>query len=802
MVLPSHRLVCVTCAAPDARVQSVLDAALAVEQQQHAGVSAAESHTRDVRVFPLAATTVRDTSDTSGWQGTQAAKRWSLVLVRKDLELTPSALARDVLHHMDILELRVAQPVLADSSADAVAKSADKVCDGSNDSDSSASSASSHFATAPHALPLHTTALSYTPQEQQRHVRQRKSATGSSHRGARKRTLRVGGARQTPEETRRCPCSRLIKSIAVAKAPDAPSIADATSTLLRGTMQLLDQLAALEAQVSALLLDVRDAHTRRCSTSANGSMKIADLLPPLLRVARALHQHNSQCSLQRHHQLVQKGRFPIEDFTRDLGRALTDASSEALLSVPVVHQGWVVCGEWGAFWRNQRREFACLCDDGVLRFFSTERACSEYLFALARVRSSAVVTADNTAAKLLEEHAPQTQIDLSDAAGGWSVRRSDADASARHAFALFEHPSKLRLIVDVESERDASAWVTAITAELCQFELLADLQRAWGSTDASTPSEQQGRESGGSATTAPLLATDTAASTTSSRSTTGCDATATKRKSQGKGSCRRFALPLRWLHAQMERLHGRSARYQRLQCASLSQALKDFRRDRIQINGVEFLGTCVDDVLVALTSAILRSLSHDDAVGGGVNSHERAATSVSPPLEMIALRLARELLVCSSRTDGGGDILDALHLVFPTADFSVCPRASESEPITVQLSNATSSSWDLHSSNVSATPSQPTVLPLDPPTPIAEITIRMGYCVIPSASELLSSDQEHSTALDASDPSAVSTDDESGHIKASAPANIQVAAVYYKKLVGDFAKWHQVDGRVEIELRQ
>ncbi|TYZ60374.1 hypothetical protein PybrP1_001346 [[Pythium] brassicae (nom. inval.)] len=532
-------------------------------------------------------------------------------------------------------------------------------------------------------------------------------------------------ARPRHAEVRVVPLDRAAQQNAVAKPATR-----AVYTLLL----LLDQLAALEAQVATLLLCVRDASSTARSC-AGATVKVEELLSPLLRVSRTLRQHTAQRPAL---QLAQATKFPIEDFTRDLGRALKDASSECVLSVPVACQGWVLRAEWGAFWRNERREFASLCDDGVLRFFTDERQCSEFLFALARARSGidagclggegrGVAAGPEKAAprtnKRRKEHAPQSQIDLSNSTRGWRVRKGDAEASERHAFALFEQQTKLRLIVDVESSADVDAWIAAISAELQLTESLPSLQQAVGAKSLQT--------GGDSAVTLATITTD--ANSDVSRSDTV-----------------------------------------RLQSSSLSQALKDVQRDRIMINGLEYPGRCVDHVILGLTTGILRALT-SPLRSPSMGQQRRTARSSdsqrrTEPLEMTAMRLAKELLVCSSRTVGGGDILDAMHLVFPSADFSVCPTRREVEPISVRLSGGhlPTGSSAAHVTNA-----------LDPATPVAEITIRMCYCVVPSSAT-------HSR--DSPSLAASASELERGWSAASSEQSVDVVGVYYRKLAGDSSK--------------
>ncbi|GAB9467129.1 hypothetical protein Gpo141_00004487 [Globisporangium polare] len=511
-------------------------------------------------------------------------------------------------------------------------------------------------------------------------------------------------------------------------------------------MQLVDQLEALETEVSALLLFARDADAR-----GSTNYKIDELLPPLLRVYRALFQSKQQTQQQPSaHSSSVLTRFPIEDFTQDLSRALKDAATESLRPpvAPVLMRGWVVCAEWGAFWRNTRRDYACLCDDGVLSFFGSERQCSEYLFALAVARSGKV-TGGGSDLTLPKTRGPQSQIDLTDRSSGWSVRKGGTETSGRcrHAFALFDGKNKLRLIMDVDSDDETNAWLTAIGAELRQSELLDSIKSSHDAFFCRRGSLEDPLASNAQVNTRPT----------------------------------EFKLPLRWLHAQMERQNGRSARHQRLQCANLNQARKDFSRDCLMINENLFPGAGVDALLLALTPELRSTLTPANRKrepGAGVGTG-------AEPLEMVAMRLAKELLVCSARTDGGGDILDALHLVFPSDRFSICPRASKMEPIAMSLSSL--------SSNSSSSSS------LEPVTPVAEITIRMSYWVIPSGSiagheQLQSGEQELLVEKSVkSSARQTGTRDEN--------ERLDVVGTFHRKLVGDFCKWHDVEGHVNIEVR-
>lgn len=784
-MLPSDRVVRVACEDRDARVQSILDALetrdelRALTSYQHAASaphhetlqtkSSARPYAHaEARVFPLDRT-VRKQDDDAVKPSTRTV--FTLLLVRTDRALARGARVCDELRDMDILELQLPQPRAARSVDSAYTAHSNRLGHHLRLDPQSASS-----------LALESP-LSSSKQRPTR-ISHRLLPPGSR---SRIQTLKVAAASHTVQsEVFRCPCFRFVtqqsaepqRGHAPRSEPNhllssARSTARVATVLLRGSMQVLDQLAALETQISTLLLCVRDASStsRGC---AGATVKVDELLPPLLRVAHTLWQHTAQRPML---QLTQSGKFPIKDFTRDLGHALKDASSECVLRVPVCCQGWVKRAEWGAFWRNERREFASLCDDGILRFFSSEHQCSEFLFALARTRSGVDTGCGGGGGGggvvLLEKkHAPQSWIDLSDGARGWNVRKGDAEASERYAFALFEHQTKLRVIVDVESCAEVDTWLTAISSELQQTETFVRLKQAVSAgvlAGADGPSCEEKSEL--------ERATDSLQNGTSSI------VAAPKRQRHQRS----FKPPLQWLHAQMERLHGHSARHQRLQSSSLSQARKDLQRDRIQINGLEYPGRCVDHVVLGLTTSILRALRPRLRLpivleqGRAIPSRDNQRTAES--LEMAAMRLARELFVCSARTVGGGDILDALHLVFPSASFSVCPTRSEAEPISVRLS----SGRDLQRSE------QATTADSDHPPPVAEITVRMCYCVVPS-SAMAQPCESRSLDTSASESETKPLD------TTSSQQVVKVVGTYYRKLVSDLSKWHEIDGHVHLEF--
>ncbi|CEG43641.1 hypothetical protein L915_03921, partial [Plasmopara halstedii] len=53
--------------------------------------------------------------------------------------------------------------------------------------------------------------------------------------------------------------------------------------------------------------------------------------------------------------------------------------------------------------------------------------------------------------------------------------------------------------------------------------------------------------------------------------------------------------------------------------------------------------------------------------------------------EMIALRFARQVIMYSSRTHGGGDIFDMLNLLFDSMKYCICPDSESIEPIEIKI---------------------------------------------------------------------------------------------------------------------
>ncbi|KAF1318523.1 hypothetical protein FI667_g13867, partial [Globisporangium splendens] len=501
-------------------------------------------------------------------------------------------------------------------------------------------------------------------------------------------------------------------------------------------MQFLDQLSALEAEISSLLLFVRDA-----ANAKSGQPSAA-------------------------------AKVPINEHTQDLARAMKDARAQSLLRIPVVVESWVICAKWGAFWRNQRTEYACLCDDGILYFFSNEKRCTEYLFELARVRNGVT---SNSGKKNIKENVPKSQIDFSKEGHGWSVRKGDTsmDTRNRHAFALFDTCNKLRHILDVNTKDEADAWVAAISAELSHNQLCTTLKSFFTPADHADTSQPN----------------DTAKAIPDLIQLRQRRESLPQRITFKPGQRVKFSL--RWLHAQMERLkHG--ARQQRLKSMNLNQAMKDFRRDSIQINGTVHPGTCMNQIFMTLMATIRRCLLSSDirrdaSKHGDSSKHKQLGSSCSlVAAEMVAMRLAKELLICSSRTNGEGDILDALHLVIPSDHFCICPKGQTMEPIRVRLSSQPSASIGS------------TFL-----VPAAGITIKMTYSIIPN-----DSCSNGSTNVDTDraehNPCDILGDIENGNAtRCQATTKMEqfdVVGAYHKKLIGNFHNWEELEGDVSIEF--
>ncbi|ETP50754.1 hypothetical protein F442_04022 [Phytophthora nicotianae P10297] len=327
--------------------------------------------------------------------------------------------------------------------------------------------------------------------------------------------------------------------------------------------------------------------------------------------------------------------------------------------VTVIQEGWVVSAEWGAFWRSQRKEYACLCDNHVLYFFSSRTHCADFVFELGRDRDGSI---SDTSKRLLKVNSPLSQIDLSET--DWSVRKSiqeeDSTKLHRNAFAFFDANGRMRLVLDVSSGAEATLWVRLISAEMSQSKLFARM-RELNNEPAKSESEDLKIAANPLATWTEIL--------------TQCSTSIDNQQS--------LIIPLYSLYSQIDRRSG-TARAERYKSWTLGQALKDLQRDCVKINGLVLAGASLEANILALTLEILKCTEERRETSMKARG---TATSLSVNVkEMTALRFARQVIIYSSRTHGGGDILDALHLLFGNEKYCICPDAHSMEPIEINVS--------------------------------------------------------------------------------------------------------------------
>ncbi|RLN73417.1 hypothetical protein BBJ28_00011923 [Nothophytophthora sp. Chile5] len=236
-------------------------------------------------------------------------------------------------------------------------------------------------------------------------------------------------------------------------------------------------------------------------------------------------------------------------------------------------------------------------------------------------------------------------------------------------------------------------------------------------------------------------------------------------------------ISLRSLYARIDRLDEK-ARAERYRSWTLTQALKDLQRDRVQINGEMQSSASLEANIIALMLKILRSASgREDRTVTGRLGDAVAAPSSNSSAEMAALCFARQLIMCSSRTRGGGDILDTLHLLFGTERFCICPDAQAMEPIEIVLSR---------SSNAPATLS-------------ARITMKMTYRVIPTESVTPIGAQSTSRDCDGERESVGSSKptDRQGEYEQT---EYKIIGTYTQKLTYGSMESNEVNGSVQVEF--
>ena len=127
-------------------------------------------------------------------------------------------------------------------------------------------------------------------------------------------------------------------------------------------------------------------------------------------------------------------------------------------------------------------------------------------------------------------------------------------------------------------------------------------------------------------------------------------------------------IPLKWLRVRVDRVD-KTARRTRMICASLSQAMKDITRDNICINGTVLSGSCIEDILSELAVGIMKH-----------------ADELPRFREMDAVQFSRRALISSARTQGGGDVLDAVHTLLSNPDICICPDPTLVDPVELIVS--------------------------------------------------------------------------------------------------------------------
>ena len=123
-----------------------------------------------------------------------------------------------------------------------------------------------------------------------------------------------------------------------------------------------------------------------------------------------------------------------------------------------------------------------------------------------------------------------------------------------------------------------------------------------------------------------------------------------------------LVVPLQWLHLKLDKID-KNATLRRLKSASIEQALKDIHRDQIAVNGT------IVSVKDILSEIAVRIMQHSEK-----NFRE-----------MDAIQFARRILICSARTQGGGDVLDAVHLFLRNPHVYICSDAELVDPVEITI---------------------------------------------------------------------------------------------------------------------
>ncbi|GMF44127.1 unnamed protein product [Phytophthora fragariaefolia] len=517
--------------------------------------------------------------------------------------------------------------------------------------------------------------------------------------------------------------------------------------LLQAGMQLIERIQLLQSDVRKLVFLLRDAILGGSALSAEDLLCLAKtMLNSFTHTNAGLRSDSPPVSEDAKETLVRKLSWDV-------------AGNDG--GVTIVLEGWVVTAEWGTFWRTQRKEYACLCDNHVLYFFSNRTHCADFVFDLGREREGTVSEASK---RMLKDNSPLSQIDLSET--DWTVRKSssqgeDLNQPHRNAFAFFDSKGRMRLILDVITAVEATTWARLISAEISRNKMFARM-RELNCTSTSTVNTEDEK----SAKIMDPLTVWTEIMTHASAT----------------GEHNLLIIPLRSLYSQIDRLNG-TARAERYKSWTLNQALKDLQRDRVKINGIHLAGASLEANILALTLEILSCSEQGNKNTVRISRAGEASTSVpSQVMEMIALKFARQVIICSSRTHGGGDILDTLHLLFGNERFCICPDA-QSEPIKINIFKA-------------ARPGS---------TLSARITMKMIYRVIPTDSIGPMDDHVTTTVNGAVSVSVAEFSaggglgeiaEQSGHREIR---EFKIAGIYTQTLQCQFIETNGIEGCVQLQ---
>ncbi|ETW06550.1 hypothetical protein, variant 1 [Aphanomyces invadans] len=396
----------------------------------------------------------------------------------------------------------------------------------------------------------------------------------------------------------------------------------------------------------------RRAHVTRIESSAGG--------PSMLNISPMEIEHNTRIS---QHDLVLQAALQLTENALVLQQSLrslylrlrsnqaSDTAAAVLKlirstdrrpvflhrGIDVIMQGYVDCGKWGALWRTKQRCWAVLWDS-KMSFFASPEYAKKYMFALSNERRQKLspLTQDDDDAmgkRIQKDYAPHTELHVS----GWSARPG-APQCDRHTFALFDQGGTLRQVLDVSTAAETVAWVRAIGSQAQQHLVRLQTKLAAASATEYLDILRLGE--------LPLQ----------NEGTLPCAPSPLK-----------ICVPLKWLHVHVESQDA-SSRLRRMKCSNFSQAVKDIQRDVLRINGHLHASSCFEDMLSELAIELLQ--------------HTSRHTKTS---EMDAMAFARQLLILSSRTHGGGDVLDAVHCLLQSPHFCICPEMSDAAPVDVEI---------------------------------------------------------------------------------------------------------------------